>query len=204
MAAAWASRRGTCGLSLQFEPIVRYMWKRKIREGDGMKTQPIDPAATAEVGHALDMLAQLPTYIDKPALPLVVRTACLESYFSNLRLMFEFLVGRRDVRHIHRHDFLPDWEPEVNEKLETLRRQYGFASEQVSHLAKSRISSTGPSTVLQPIAIFMITLIVFDVMQEFVAALARADNPNAVIFDRLVNDAERKFNWPDKAYRPEA
>lgn len=159
-------------------------------------------AAAVEVAHALNMLAELPSHADDSTLPLVVRAACLESYFVNLRLIFEFIGGRRGRHQIHRHDFLPDWEPARSEKWKTLREQYGFASEQVAHLAKKRTLPGGSPITPYPVKMFMITLLVFEVMHEFAAALAEAGSPDAATFNSIIRDAEARFEWPDKAYAP--
>src|SRR5438067_5386127 len=96
-----------------------------------------------QVGHALIMLAELPDHRANAAYPIAVRIACLESFYSNLRLMFEFLIDKPKPGQIHRHDYLPDWDPPGGEAVDALRRQYGFASEQVSHLARSRVPAAG-------------------------------------------------------------
>ena len=87
------------------------------------------PADAMQVGHALIMLAELPDHSADAAYPIAVRVACLESFFSNLRLMFEFLIDKpKGRRHIHRRDYLRGWDPRAGPAVEALRRQYGFAS----------------------------------------------------------------------------
>jgi len=87
------------------------------------------PADAMQVGHALIMLAELPDHRADAAYPIAVRVACLESFFSNLRLMFEFLIDKpKGRRHIHRRDYLRGWDPRAGPAVEALRRQYGFAS----------------------------------------------------------------------------
>lgn len=159
-------------------------------------------AAAVEIGHALNMLAELPKHAEDSELPLVVRAACLESYFINLRLTFEFIGGRHYRKQISRNDFLPGWKPESSEKLSELRKQYGFAGEQVAHLSEKRTFSQGSPITPHPIRMSLLTVLVFDFMREFVDALTAAGDPHAEKFRSLVQDSESRFRWPDKAYKP--
>lgn len=161
-------------------------------------------AAAVEIGHALNMLAELPRHAEDSELPLVVRAACLESYFINLRLTFEFIRRKRVRNQISRYDFLPDWTPESSAKLSELGKQYGFASEQVAHLSKKRTFPQGSPITPHPIRMPLLTVLVFDLMREFADALTAADNPYAERFRSLVQDSESRFEWPDKAYKPTA
>lgn len=150
------------------------------------------------------MLAELPSKVDDSELPVVVRAACLESYFINLRLTFEFIGGKHDRNQISRHDFLPDWNPTSSEKLRALAMQYGFASEQVAHLSKKRTFPQGSPITPHPIKMFTLTVLVFDLMRDFAEALAAAGSPYAERFSSIVRDSESRFKWPDKAYKPTA
>jgi hypothetical protein len=159
-------------------------------------------AATVEIGHSLNMLAELPSHVEDSGLALVVRAACLESYFINLRLTFEFIGGKHDRNQISRHDFLQGWEPANSEKLKALREQYGFASEQVAHLSKKRTFPQGSPITPHPIQMSVLTVLVFDLMREFADALTAAGSPYAEKFSSIVRDSESRFQWPDKAYKP--
>lgn len=159
-------------------------------------------AAAVEIGHALNMLAELPRHAEDSRLPLVVRAACLESYFINLRLTFEFIGGNRNPKQIGRNDFLPGWQPSSSEKLSELGKQYGFASEQVAHLSKKRTFPQGSPITPHPIKMSVLTILVFDLLQEFADALTAANNPYAKTFSNLIQDSKSRFKWPDKAYKP--
>lgn len=158
-------------------------------------------AAAVEIGHALNMLAELPRHAEDSGLPLVVRAACLESYFINLRLTFEFIGGKQDRNQISRNDFLPGWKPKSSAKLTELRKQYGFASEQVAHLSKKRTFPQGSPITPHPIKMPLLTVLVFDLMHEFADALTAVGNPYAERFNSLVLDSKSRFKWPDKAYK---
>jgi hypothetical protein len=148
------------------------------------------------------MLAELPRHAEDSALPLVVRAACLESYFINLRLTFEFIGGSHHRNQISRNDFLPGWKPESSAKLGELGRQYSFASEQVAHLSKKRTFPQGSPITPHPIKMPLLTVLVFDLMREFADALTAEGNPYAERFSSLIQDSESRFEWPDKAYKP--
>src|SRR5438552_5069628 len=104
-------------------------------------TEPDPLLAATQVGHAMNMIAELPPYTADDSLPPVLKAAAFESFFVNMRLLLEFLVRRREVRNIHRHDYLPDWEPEPSANIRQMRTyDYRFVCEQVAHLSKARIA----------------------------------------------------------------
>jgi hypothetical protein len=152
------------------------------------------PAEAMQVGHALIMLAELPDHSANAAYPVAVRIACLESFYSNLRLMFEFLIDKPKGGHIHRHDYLPGWDPPVGEAVDALRGRYGFASEQVSHLARSRVPAAGVPiiTVLAP-EMMRLAILTLDVTEQFVDALEAARDPSAQTFRGYVDDARGRI-----------
>jgi hypothetical protein len=159
-------------------------------------------SAIIEIGHALNMLAELPVYAEDSGLPLVVRAACLESYFINLRLVFEFIGGPRNQKQISRYDFINEWTPANREKLTTLGKEYGFASEQVAHLAKKRTFPQGSPMTPHPIKMPTLTVLVFDLMHEFADSLTAVGSPYGERFSSIVQDSESRFKWPDKAHKP--
>ena len=110
----------------------------------GMEEPLPRPVAEAiQVGHALDMVAELPPLTADERLPIAARVACAEAFFSNLRVLVEFLVLPPSSGRIHRHEYLPGWDPEDGQETVELRRLYGLASENVSHLMKKRVPHDG-------------------------------------------------------------
>jgi hypothetical protein len=167
-----------------------------------MTTVPSSQAAAAEVGHALDLLAQLPTYVDDLALPLAVRVACLECYFVNLRLIVEFAIKEPKPADFSRREFLPDWRPAPGHRVDFLLEQWTLANRQVVHLSRERIPPTGGIITLHPIKLFMITLSVFKIMDEFVVELMSRHHPATETFERLVRSAKSGIKWPARAAYP--
>jgi hypothetical protein len=151
--------------------------------------------AAMQVGHALIMLVELPDHSANAAYPTAVRAACLESFYSNLRLMFEFLIDKpKGRRHIHRHDYLPGWDPPAGPAADSLRTQYGFASEQVSHLARSRVPADGePIITVQPPEMKWLALLTLEVTRQFADALDAAGHPSAQTFRGYADDARARI-----------
>jgi hypothetical protein len=146
-----------------------------------------------QVGHALIMLAELPEHTANAAYPIAVRIACLESFYSNLRLMFEFLIDKPKRGHIHRHDYLLGWDPPAGDAVDALRGRYGFASEQVSHLARSRLSAGGPIITVLPPEMKRLAVLTLDVTQQFADALEAFRAPSAQTFRGYVDDARGRI-----------
>jgi hypothetical protein len=153
------------------------------------------PAEAMQVGHALIMLAELPDHSADAAYPVAVRVACLESFFGNLRLMFDFLIDKpKGRRYIHRRDYLRGWDPPAGPAVEALRRQYGFASEQVSHLARSRVlADGGPITTVSLPDMKWLAVLTLDVARQFADALDAAGHPSAQTFRGYADDARARI-----------
>jgi hypothetical protein len=108
-------------------------------------TQDPDPLlAATQVGHAMNMIAELPRYTADESLPAVLNAAAFESFFVNMRLLLEFLVMRRDLRSIHRHDYLPGWDPEPPATVRRMRTSTG------SSATRSRICRSAASRAHAP------------------------------------------------------
>ena len=159
-------------------------------------TQDPDPLlAATQVGHAMNMIAELPPHTADSSLPAVLRAAAFESFFVNMRLLLEFLVMRRDLRSIHRHDYLPDWDPEPSATVRRMRKyDYRFVCDQVSHLSKKRITRTGAITVNIPLArLRELAGAVFDEMERFALALREAGSEElAETFESYVRQARTR------------
>jgi hypothetical protein len=153
------------------------------------------PAEAMQVGHALIMLAELPDHSADAAYPTAVRVACLESFYSSLRLMFEFLIDKpKGRRYIHRRDYLRGWDPPAGPAADTLRRQYGFASEQMSHLVRSRVPADGePTITVSPPEMKWLAVLTLEVTRQFADALDAAGHPSAQIFRGYVDDARARI-----------
>lgn len=156
-------------------------------------------AEALQVGHALDMIAMLPPHTYDDALAPEVQVACLESYYSNLRVPVEFL-GGQDKKTIRAVDFVPTWVKPAGKKAQQLWREYGFASEQVSHLGKARVHQPGdPYVNVHPEKLRVLALMVFEVFDEFIAELTAGASAFVDQFKLMLEQARR--HWMADAAR---
>jgi hypothetical protein len=60
-----------------------------------------------QVGHSLNVIAELPRYVDDAAFPVGLRVAAIDAFLIHLRLLIEFLIKKPDRAHpaIHRDDY---------------------------------------------------------------------------------------------------
>lgn len=128
------------------------------------------------VAYSLTRLAVLPPLTVDATLPAAAQDACLESYFTNLRLCVEFFTRRRDPqdRDFHATDYLPDWSA-PNARLDEL---WEFTSQMVSHLSRRRLP-TSDSHVLQsvePVVLAHHAETVFDIAARFTEQLDAREN----------------------------
>jgi hypothetical protein len=99
----------------------------------------IDPVShmASRLSHAAAMMCDLIPYTNDDSLPTAISIACLEDWFTNYRLIIEFLVMKPPANCAGAKDFVPSWKarPEVKDRL---ARDYGWASEDVSHIGRPR------------------------------------------------------------------
>jgi hypothetical protein len=88
----------------------------------------------ARFNHALQMVSELIPFTDAADLPEPVRIACLEDWFTNYRMLVEFLVIGVPKNCASAQSLLPGWKPSTAQELKRMRADYGFASEHVSHI----------------------------------------------------------------------
>jgi hypothetical protein len=110
---------------------------------------PLARRRGTQVAHSLNMIAELPAYVDDRAIPVALRAAAIDAFFIHLRLLIEFLIKRRDNRAISRHDYVKDFglEPGLRSQLSA---DYEFASRQVAHFNTERVPAED-SPVFQPV-----------------------------------------------------
>lgn len=113
----------------------------------------------------------------------------------NLRRLLEFQLRKRDTRDIHRHDFLPSWDPDATGTLARLEREGDLASKQVAHLSKSRIAEDGhPVVNVAPKKLDLMAALLFDIAQEFCDALGEAEHRLASIFASFLTEARTRLS----------
>ena len=107
----------------------------------------VDPLShvAARFSHALMMLCELIPFTTDDALPTVAQIACLEDWFTNYRLLIEFLVLKPAKNCASARSFVPGWKPVKHANLEALRKDYGWASEDVSHIGHLSKVDRGPT-----------------------------------------------------------
>lgn len=155
-----------------------------------------EDAEALEVAHALDMIVSLPPYTDDASLPAAVQVACLESYFTNLRVLIEFLGLNRRKNSIKAEDFVPGWTYPTTARADHLKTtEYGFASEQVSHLSKSRVlDPNDPVVNVHPLRLRMLALLMVDLFdEEFLPAVRAAKCPQEPQFKAAVELARNRL-----------
>ena len=81
---------------------------------------------TTQVGHAMNMVAELPRHVGDESIPPGAQIGCLEAFFLNLKLLIEFAAlprSRKSGDNIHAQDFLPKWKASSPEWLPVKRAQ---------------------------------------------------------------------------------
>jgi hypothetical protein len=141
--------------------------------------------------HALMMLAELIPYSDSDVLPSPVRIACLEDWFTNHRMLIEFLVIGTPNNCASAQDFIPGWRPATTRETAQLRADYGFASEHVSHIGLPRPSALAQNVT--PAVLAMKASFLLDVAQEFADALEGAAHPLADMVRTGVTTARNRL-----------
>lgn len=141
----------------------------------------------SRLSHALFMVAALVQWVDNPALDPIVQIACVEDWLTNYRLLIEFLVMRPRDNRAHATTLASDWKSPESVVVGKLRRDYGWASQDVSH-----IGIPGPNELVanaHPDALKMRVGWILEVADEFVAELTRIGSSYKVMVENGVADA---------------
>ena len=128
----------------------------------------------ARFTHAMQMLVELIPYTDRTGLPRVVEIACLEDWFTNHRLLIEFVLLKPPTNCAGARDLVPGWVPATDQESRQLRSDYGWASEDVSHIGvpkpQKMVGNTAPA-MLRVRATFLL-----DVIEELVTSMERTQH----------------------------
>ena len=162
-----------------------------------MEIDPLSVAA-ARFTHALYMVAALLPYTHDYSLPPVVRIACLEDWFTNYRILIEFVVlpaPKKSAKRSHARDLLGDWSATAANganaaEVQAIARDHGLASNVVSHIGvydpKGPVEDLGPEELRQK------ARSIISVAKILAGRLADADNDYAFTVTnalRLANGA---------------
>ncbi len=138
------------------------------------------------------MLVELIPYTDDERLPPAVRIACLEDWFTNYRLLIEFLVLKPPKNCAGATSFVTDWKVETSRSVQRLRADYGFASEHVTHIG--HLKPGAPVQNLAPQLLAIHAVYVLEVAEEFVDAMAADDNPYHSLIHTAVTAARQRLH----------
>lgn len=138
--------------------------------------------------HALSMVTDLIPHTDSPAIPEAVQIACLENWFTNYRMLIEFLLFRGASNRVGASDLVPDWEPVKTLEGVKMQADYGFASEHLSHIGYPKLAE--PAQNVTPAVLRIKATALLDVVDDFVHELEQADHAQAE-WIRLAADRAR-------------
>lgn len=131
----------------------------------------------ARFTHAMQMLVELIPYTERSGLPRVVEIACLEDWFTNYRLLIEFVLLKPPSNCAGARDLVPGWLPARDAEANRLRADYGWASEDVSHIGVPKPQKMTGSVA--PDMLRVRATLLLDMIEELVAALETASHPLA-------------------------
>lgn len=142
------------------------------------QTDPLSHVVSRLV-HAIQMVADLIPHTDRSGLPRVVEIACLEDWFTNYRLVIEFLILRPPRNCVGARDLLPGWTPTTTREVQRMREDYGWASEHVAHIGQPKATALVENVAPPLLAIKANFLL--DVVEEFASALEAANHNYSTI-----------------------
>jgi len=154
------------------------------------RTQEQLDQGALHVAFAIDMACSLVPLTDDSSLPTRAAIACLESYHSHMRTLVEFLLHDRQKRDIHRHDYLPHWNPAVGREGARLEELWFEASQNVSHLSWKRVPDASGVVVLTNVApanLALLAALMLEIAESFTLELEAGDHPNRVQFRAAVD-----------------
>ena len=151
-----------------------------------------DSHVAARFGHALLMLSGLIPFTVDRELPRVVQIACLEDWFTNHRLLVEFLLLKPPRNCSSAGHFLPSWAPATSTEGDRLKADYGLASEHVAHIGTPK--PIGAVANVAPALLVMKARFLFDVVQELVDGLEEVEHPCCELFALGLEEARASLS----------
>lgn len=149
-----------------------------------------------QIGHSLNMIAELPHYTHDPDVPAVLRAAALDAFFVHLRLLVEFLITKpRSDRPpvISRWDYAKGFGLD-NALRERLQAASDFANVHVAHFNAGRVPTVNSPVSHAPSHTSLVDhrQDVFTAMTALVQYLSDAKSAYAADFDGWLSDAQRR------------
>ena len=166
------------------------IWQADDVTNPGWQTDPMTHVVS-RLCNALLMITGLTPWIDNPSLDRVVQIACVEDWFTNYRLLIEFLLLKPPTNCAGIADFAPGWKPSASETTKKLKADYGWASEVVSHIGVPKPNKLAGNAA--PEALKMRAGWLVEVAEEFVAELVRIGSPHETMLGHGVVAARARL-----------
>src|SRR3954453_22911986 len=93
---------------------------------------PLSRHRGVQVAHSLNVIAELPRYVDDVSVPIGLRVAAIDAFFVHARAFAEFLIKPRDAPPTPRHDYGQNFHLDAT-LLGRLNALYEEASRHVLH-----------------------------------------------------------------------
>lgn len=156
---------------------------------------PLTRRRAVQVAHSLNVIAELPQYVEDAVFPVGLRVAAVDAFFVHLRLLIEFLAKKPDSRHpaIHRDDYASGFNlGSVDSVLYgRLITDYGFASQHVAHFSLERLPAEESAGVdyVGPARLCARAEDVFGAMRAFIQHMRTTGSAYADDFERWLSAA---------------
>jgi len=156
----------------------------------------------------LNVIAELPRYVDDAALPVGLRVAAIDAFFIHLRLLIEFLIKKPNRNHpaIHRDDYasgfyLGSVDLALYHRLST---DFDFASQHVAHFSLNRLPTEESAGVdyLDAARLRSRAEDVFGAMEAFIRHMHANPGPYTDDFERWLSDAKARRTEAPPAAAP--
>lgn len=150
-----------------------------------------------QVGHSLNMIAELPRYVQDPRVSYGLQVAAVDSFFVHQRLLIEFLVRRQAQNDIHRDDYttgfsLQTIDPGLAAKLDG---EWELASRHVVHFSDYRVPQQGSLEVQYMSAADLVARAadIFTTADLFQQHLSSSQNIYTGDFKQLLGEAKHRL-----------
>lgn len=137
--------------------------------------------------NALMMVTGLIPWIDNPSLDRVVQIACMEDWLTNYRLLIEFFLMKPPNNCAGIADFALGWKPSESPTTKKLKADYGWASEDVSHIGLPKPNKLAANAALEVLKMRAGWLL--EVAEEFATELRRIGSSHATMVGHGVTAA---------------
>jgi hypothetical protein len=160
---------------------------------------PLTKRPAKQVGHSLNVIAELPRYVDDAAFPVGLRVAAIDAFFIHLRLLIEFLIKKPDRAHpaIHRDDYASGFSlGSVDPALyRSLSSDFDFASQHVAHFSLNRVLTEESAGVeyFDAARLRSCAADVFGAMEAFIRYMHAKPGSYADDFERLLSEAKSRM-----------